>query len=102
MEPTSLQFARAARTLSGAARAHGLRTPGFRSPPRLGGVHRSLRWRPDGGATVAVVVRGRPFEAVLADMIEGIVVANRLAGGAADSARAALWGSVAAAPGQAA
>ena len=51
-------------------------TPGFRSPPRLVGVQRSIkRWT--GGATVAVVVRGRPWPAVQSDLIEGIIAANR-------------------------
>jgi hypothetical protein len=102
MEPTSLRFATAVRTLADQARRLGLQVPGFRSPPRLRGVDRSLRRRSDGGAMIAVVVRGRPFEAVLADMIDGIVVANTLTGVAADRARASLWGVVACSPGQAA
>lgn len=40
---------------------------------------------------MAVVLKGRPWGAVLADMIEGIVVANGLAGTRADRARSALW-----------
>lgn len=40
---------------------------------------------------VAVRVRGRPWVAVLADMIEGVVVVNGLVGMAADELRAALW-----------
>jgi hypothetical protein len=91
MEATSLRFAAAARELGMACRRRGLRMPGFRSPPRLTGVNRSLRRRTDGGATVAVRIRGRPFAAVVADMIEGIVVANGLDGQAADRAREALW-----------
>ena len=56
---STLRFAQAVQTLAGAARALGLVVPSFRSPPRLVGVLRSIkRW--DGGATVAVVVRGRP------------------------------------------
>ena len=43
------------------------------------------------GVTVAVALRDRPWGAVVADMVEGVVVANRLAGVAADRARAALW-----------
>jgi hypothetical protein len=43
---------------------------------------------------VAVVVRGRPWPAVQADLIEGIVAANALTGPAADRARAALWSSL--------
>jgi len=68
----------------------GLHVPGFRSPPRLAGASRTIRRRP-GGGVVAVRVQGRPWVAVLADMVEGVVVANRLQGPAADRAREALW-----------
>ena len=64
--------------------------PGFRSPPGLPGVHRTLRFR-NGVPTVAVALKGRPWSAVVADMIEGVVAANRLEGAKADRARAALW-----------
>jgi|TARA_B100001964_G_scaffold113707_1_gene126795 hypothetical protein len=40
---------------------------------------------------VAVVLKGRPWAAVVADMIEGILVANRLDNGRADTVRSALW-----------
>ena len=94
MEPTSLRFARLARTLGEAARAQGLSAPSFRSPPRLAGVSRSIvRLGP--GVTVAVALRGRPWAAVVSDMVEGVVVANRLAGVAADRMRATLWEVVA-------
>jgi hypothetical protein len=93
-EASSLRFASAARTLGQVARARGLAVPGFRSPPRLDGVERSVRRRPDGGATIAVRLRGRPWVAVLGDMIEGVVVANRLTGSAAHQARNALWSGV--------
>jgi hypothetical protein len=94
MEPTSLRFARLARSLGAASRAQGLRAPAFRSPPRLAGVSRSICRRGPGGATVAVALRGRPWAAVMADMVEGVLVANRLAGVAADRARTALWEAV--------
>ncbi len=90
METTTLRFAEAARTLGTAARLRGLQVPTFRSPPCLESVQRSIR-RGRGSATVAVVLRGRPWGAVLADMIEGIVVANGLDSRRADAARAALW-----------
>jgi hypothetical protein len=94
VESPSLRFAAAVRALGLEARRAGLRMPAFRSPPRLDGVARSVRRRPDGNATIAVVVRGRPWPAVLADMVEGIVVANHLHGVRADRARAGLWSSV--------
>ena len=66
------------------------------SAARLGlaGAERTLRRRVDGGVTIAVVLRGRPFVAVVGDMIEGIVVANQLDGTAATRARTALWEAV--------
>jgi hypothetical protein len=54
-----------------------------------------LRRRRD-GTIVAVAVQGRPWAAVLSDLVEGVIVANALDGGAAASARAALWAAVAA------
>ena len=93
MEATSVLFARSARQLGAEARRRGLTVPTFRSPPRLD-VHRSIRRRPGGGAAIAVRLRERPFHAVLADMIEGIVVANQLIGVRADQVRAALWSAV--------
>ncbi len=87
---TTLQFAEAARALSQAARAKGLIAPAFRSPPRLSGVDRSIRHR-DRHYVVAVRTRGRPWVAVAADMIEGVVTANGLVGGAAVRVRGAMW-----------
>ena len=89
----SLRFADAARRLSEAARAEGLIAPTFRSPPTDQRLDRTVRRRP-GGAVVAVRVRARPFAAVLADMIEGIVVSNGVTGPVASSVRARLWASV--------
>jgi hypothetical protein len=87
---STLRFAHAVQRLAAAARSLGLVVPSFRSPPRLVGVLRSIkRW--DGGATVAVVVRGRPWPAVQADLIEGVVAANALVPPDSDRARAELW-----------
>lgn len=95
MEPTAVRFAHVVRLLSAAARSQGLRAPSFRSPPRMRGAVRTVRRRDDGTSTVvAVVVKGRPWPAVLADLVEGVVVANHLRGPAADRARAALWSAV--------
>jgi hypothetical protein len=93
---TTLLFASAARVLAGEARRRGLDVPGFRSPPRLEGVDRSLRRRVR-GAAVAVRVAGRPWAAVVGDMIEGVVVVNQLRGPDADALRAALWEAIRAA-----
>ena len=94
MESPVLRFAEAVRALGLEARRNRLTMPGFRSPPRLRGVDRSVRRRSDGGATIAVVVRGRPWPAVLADMVEGVVVANQLQGADADRVRSKLWRAV--------
>ncbi len=94
MEATSVRFAEAARTLGQATRRRGLVVPGFRSPPRLRGADRSLRRSASGSCTVSVRLKGRPWSAVMADMIEGVVAANALSGPDADHARTALWGAV--------
>ena len=86
----TVEFTRAARTLTRAARRIRLDAPSFRSPPGIVGSSRTIRRR-SGGAVVAVRLRGRPVVAVLADMIEGVVVTNRLAPPQADLTRAELW-----------
>lgn len=94
MEPaTTLRFATAARALAREARAQQLVAPGFRSPPRLSGVDRSLRRR-FGQVTVAVRVRGRLWSAVAADMIEGVVATNGLTGPQANHLRDLLWAAI--------
>lgn len=89
-----LRFAAAARRLGVEARRRGLAVPGFRSPPRLPGAHRTIRRRTDGTAVVAVRVRGRTMEAVVSDMVEGVVAANRLSPGDAARHRPALRAAV--------
>ena len=71
----------------------GLVAPSYRCPPRLVGVQRSLRRYPS-GAVVAVQLKGRPWVAVLGDMIEGVVVVNRLAPPHADRLRTELWSAL--------
>lgn len=87
---TTAEFAAAARMIARVARRRGLVGPSFRCPPRLVGVDRTIRRRGD-GAVVSVRVRGRPWPAVLADMIEGVVVANGLAPPQSDRLRTELW-----------
>ncbi|MEO5901724.1 MAG: hypothetical protein ABIR68_16580 [Ilumatobacteraceae bacterium] len=89
--PSALDFAAAARALGQAARSRGLVAPSFRSPPRLHEVDRSLRRHADGGATIAVRTAQRAWPAVVSDMIEGVVVTNRLEPPAADRLRTELW-----------
>jgi hypothetical protein len=87
---TTVEFAAAARTLTREARRRGLIGPSYRCPPRLVGVDRSIRRRPS-GAVVSIRLQGRPRGAVIADMIEGVVVANALVPPAADRIRTELW-----------
>ena len=64
--------------MGAAARAAGLVVPAFRCPPRVAGAQRTVRRYP-GGAVVAVQLKGRPFVDVTADMVDGVLVVNRLA-----------------------
>lgn len=48
-----------------------------------------------GGTVVSVRLRGRPLEAVTADMVEGVIVTNHLGGDAALRARTLLTEAVA-------
>jgi hypothetical protein len=93
---TSLRFAAAVRALAVESRTLGLEVPGFRSPPRLAGADRSLRRRPGAAPAVAVRLVGRPFAAIAADMVEGVVVANGLAGEEAARVRSRLLAVLAA------
>jgi len=95
---TALDFAQAARLLGREARRRGLVAPSYRCPPRIVGVQRSLMRMPN-GAVVAVRIKGRPWLAVLSDMIEGVVVANRLAPPQADRVRTDLWQALGVEPG---
>lgn len=51
---------------------------------------------------VAVRTRGRPWVAVAADMVEGVIVANRLGGKDAVRARGTMWEALGFAEGSAA
>lgn len=86
----SLDFAHAARTIGREARRRGLVAPSFRCPPRIAGVDRSLR-RLANGAVVAVQLKGRPWAAIVGDMIEGVIVTNQLQPPRSDRLRAELW-----------
>lgn len=93
--PTTTHFASAARVLSDAVHAAGLVVPGFRCPPRVIGVDRTVRRAPGGvGGVVAVRLADRPFTAAVSDMIEGVVVLNNLAPPEADRVRTMLWRSM--------
>ena len=88
------RFVLTVRALADAAREQGLRVPNFQSPPRSEQHDRTILRSSDGGCVVAVRVRGRPFAAVVADAIEGIVVYNELDAAAAAVVRDELWRSI--------
>ena len=88
--PPSVRFGSTARLLAAEARRHGLLAPGFKSPPGLAGADRTIRRYAGGAAVVAVRIRDRSLDVVETDMIEGVVVANRLSGSAADKWRRQL------------
>jgi hypothetical protein len=95
-----LRFAEAAKRLGAATRAAGLAVPAFRCPPRVEGARRTIRRYP-GGAVVSVRMRDRPWDEVASDMVEGVVVVNRLEGEAALRVRTGLLealGAASAAP----
>jgi hypothetical protein len=93
---STVDFANAARALSRSAAGLGLDAPSFRCPPRLLGADRTIRRRTTSAndVVVSVRIRGRPTPAVLGDMIEGVVAANRLVSPQADRARTELWSAV--------
>lgn len=91
MKALSVHFAHTARILGDAARRNNMQVPSFRSPPRVAGRTRTLRRHADRSITVSLVVRGRPWSAVVSDMIESFVVANELEGHEAEVMRDQLW-----------
>lgn len=92
-----LRFADTAKRLGAAARAAGLVVPAFRCPPRVAGARRTVRRFP-GGSVVSVTLKGRTFGDVATDMVEGVVVVNKLEGEAAHRFRRALLDAVGAEP----
>jgi len=91
MQSNSLRFADVGRILSQEARRSGWVAPTFKSPPRTLGRDRTLRRRANGSATVSVRLNGRPFAAVVADMVEGVIATNEFIGDDAERCRRELW-----------
>lgn len=94
MAPMSIQFARAVHTLTAATRAAGLVPPAFCSPPRRPNAVRTIRRAPSGHVVVAVRLTGRTLDDVLADMVDGVLVANQLHGDAQTRLRSVLRDAV--------
>ena len=94
--PTGVEgFAAVARRLADATRAAGLRGPGvpLAAPGPGRGPHRCAATR--AAPSSSVRLRDRPFDAVIADMVEGVIVTNRLGGEAALRVRTYLAEAVA-------
>jgi len=79
-----------ARTVAAASHQCGLRVPGFRTAPVRAGSWRAIKRYANGSCLVSVVIQGRTEAAVLADMIDGVVAANQLAGAGAEDVRRRL------------
>lgn len=75
-----LAFADAAHRLAAEARARGLEVPAFRSPPRDEKARRSVARYAPHGYVVAVAIKDREDEVVLADMVAGVLEVNDRAG----------------------
>ena len=97
MQSISLRFSETVRILSGVARGRDLSVPVFRSPPHLPDADRSLRRSAGGDTVVSVRLSGRPFAAVQADLIDGLLVVNETSGAAAQEVRRELWNALVAA-----
>lgn len=95
VESQSVQFGELARAVSNRARSLELVAPVFKSPPKVVGATRTVRWRRDGRGVVAVAFRNRPLPAVVSDLIEGVLVINRLDGVDLCRARDDMWESFA-------
>lgn len=91
---SSVSFSAVARALAAEVRRHGLELPSFSSPPRVAGARRTIRRLHGGGFMISVQVRGRSVDAVLVDMIDGVVAANGLRGREAEGWRLALQAAV--------
>jgi hypothetical protein len=89
---TAARFSAVARLLADEARRRGLAAPGFRSPPQLPDAPRTIR-RHGTSSVVAVRRAGRTADEVIADMVEGVLVANRVSGADAERWRAELAAS---------
>lgn len=93
---STVEFAALARAIASTARQLGLAAPGFRCPTRIIGVDRTMRRfvGDEVAGIVAVNVKDRPLAAVVADMIEGVVMLNQLSPVHAAQVRGALWNSL--------
>ena len=90
-QANAMSFAAIGRILTGQALSLGVIAPSFRSPPRIPGVRRSVTRNRDGSITVSVIVSRRPLSAVIADMIDGVVLTSGLKAVEARTLYDKLW-----------
>jgi hypothetical protein len=87
---SALAFGELSRLVAAECRRHGLVAPSFRSPPRRGDAVRTVRRYHNGQWLVSLRCRGRPVAEVVADMVDGVLVANGLHGTGAEGWRITL------------
>lgn len=80
------EFADMVKRLNRAATAAGMAAPSFTSPPKAPSATRTIRWLAPDRALVAVRRGDRAADAVVHDMIDGVIAANRLSGSEAQDA----------------
>jgi hypothetical protein len=73
---TFAEFSNLVADVAAWARSKQFRVPGIQSPPRVPGADRVLRRFQGEVRTIAVTVRGRRRSDVIADVVQGILVAN--------------------------
>jgi len=93
-ESYSLKFVKVVRTLERIADQRGFTAPAFRCPPPSAKFQRSIKKLDDNKVTISIVIRERPWLAVLADIVEGFVIVNKLSGREPEL-RNLLWDSIA-------
>lgn len=72
----SVEFSHIARTLNRHTQHLQGASISFRAPPSDPKVNRSLRKRDDGSVVIAVALKNRSREDIIADLIDGICAAN--------------------------
>ena len=75
-ESISIQVTKADRTLGRIADQLGYRIPPFRCPPPSAKYQRSVRKTGEENLSISIVIRGRPWLAILADIVEWFVIAK--------------------------
>ena len=93
-ESYSIKFLKVIRTLERIAGQRGFVAPSFRCPPPSAKFQRSIKKLDNDKVTISIVARDRPWLAVLADIVEGFVIANSSSERESEL-RNLLWDSIA-------